>query len=67
MKTHPHWLDEDEIRDLGECQNHREESDPICQYNNLWYFWDECWAYCYGPFEKEADAILSLRDYAKTI
>lgn len=32
-----------------------------------WYFWDETWAYCHGPFLTEEDANGACREYAKAL
>ena len=28
-----------------------------------WYFWDETWAHCQGPYSTEENAQAALRDY----
>ena len=30
-----------------------------------WYFWDETWATCYGPYESEQEADEACVEYAK--
>lgn len=30
-----------------------------------WYFWDETWAYSYGPFETEEEARTKLNAYCR--
>lgn len=32
-----------------------------------WYFWDETWAYCHGPFDTRDKANDACKEYAKTI
>lgn len=40
---------------------HQDEQD------GLWYFWDETWAYRYGPYISRVAAYLVMRDYCKKI
>jgi hypothetical protein len=32
-----------------------------------WYFYDECWSRCYGPFVFESDAKTACGKYAETL
>lgn len=32
-----------------------------------WCFWDETWAYAYGPFSSEEEAQVEFKRYAETI
>lgn len=32
-----------------------------------WYFWDETWAFCHGPFGSESQASLALQAYAEEL
>lgn len=38
--------------------------DPVHQENGSWYFWDETWAYRYGPYESKEKAREMLENYA---
>ena len=35
--------------------------------DNLWYFWDESWAYRYGPYDSEKEAYERLRKYCNEV
>jgi hypothetical protein len=38
--------------------------DPVHQnQDGKWYFWDEVWAYEYGPFDTEDGARKQLTEY----
>jgi hypothetical protein len=37
--------------------------DPIFQTTTGWYYCDECWTNCYGPFETKEECASSLSDY----
>lgn len=30
-----------------------------------WYFWDETWSNCYGPFNSKNEAKIHLEEYIK--
>ena len=32
-----------------------------------WYFWDETWAFAYGPFDDEEQARKSCTEYARNL
>jgi hypothetical protein len=36
---------------------------PIHQYQDRWWFWDEVWAHRVGPFETQEKAQEALKDY----
>jgi len=39
---------------------------PIHQHSNgKWYFCDEAWSDCYGPFETEEEAQIACKEYAE--
>lgn len=40
-------------------------TDPVKEYDDGWYFWDETWAEQYGPYRTEAEAREELDDYVK--
>ena len=62
MKTH--WLTDGEMHKLGRSQHTpRCMGDPIAQYDDLWYFWDEVWSQCFGPFKNRDEADISLKEY----
>lgn len=68
-----HWLSDEEVRALvadEETLNKLsvENSDPVVTYNNgQYYYWDETWSQCFGPFDNEIECRASLTAYAKTI
>jgi hypothetical protein len=40
-----------------------ENADPVELIDGLWYYWDEVWCDCYGPFATEEIAREELRQY----
>ena len=40
-------------------------SNPIFKYDDKFYFWDETWSWCYGPFDFEENARHLLELYIK--
>jgi hypothetical protein len=38
---------------------------PIRQYKDGWYFWDEAWCDKYGPYKTKIEAQLALNKYIK--
>lgn len=30
-----------------------------------WYYWDETWAYCHGPYKTREATVLALADYCE--
>ena len=32
-----------------------------------WYFWDETWGLCYGPYSSKSEASQRLSKYAETL
>lgn len=40
-------------------------SDPVHQEGGEWYFYDETWAYRYGPYSSEKEARDKLKEYAE--
>ena len=42
----------------------REEAEDLRDANGAgWYFWDEIWLDCYGPYDTEEEAKEELRKY----
>lgn len=41
--------------------------DPVHESEGNWWFWDETWAYRYGPYESREDAVAALRQYVKEL
>lgn len=37
--------------------------DPIHEYKEKWWFWDETWSERIGPYDTEAEANLALSSY----
>jgi len=62
----PHWLSNDEIDMLGQPL-HQETNDPVTQYNSGWYWWDETWAGCFGPYGSQEEARVSVKKYSETL
>lgn len=48
-----------------------DEAWPGCQDQGYagpgWYFWDETWSGCYGPYATEAEAREKLRQYVEEV
>jgi len=40
---------------------------PIHQEGDSWYFWDETWAFRYGPYKTREEAERELDRYCKTV
>ena len=40
-------------------------TNPIHQHGDNWYFYDEAWADCHGPFQSEEEAIAECKRYAE--
>lgn len=58
-----HWLTRAEIDSLGPEQNSPAASDPVRQHLDKWYYWDEVWMGCCGPFETQELATADLGRY----
>lgn len=41
--------------------------DPVHQFEDKWWFWDQTWANREGPYETEQDARNMLLEYSNTI
>ena len=41
--------------------------DPVHFHNGKWWFWDEVWAHCLGPYETREAAEEACRQYAKEL
>ena len=71
MNQNPHWLTEEEVRNLRPDASNRKDAwpdpNPVLSYGGKWYFWDECWAYCFGPFDTQHDANRAVAEYAKNL
>jgi len=71
----PHWLSDEEIEIrlknsqpiVGSTFENTLSSDPVIVCDNQFYYWNETWSECCGPFENEEDCRASLAEYAKTI
>lgn len=35
--------------------------------DSLWYFWDETWAYRYGPYQSKDEADTALNKYCEEV
>ncbi len=46
-------------------REHIDEDGQLVQSG--WYFWDETWAYQYGPFASEEEAQAKLEEYMRTL
>ena len=40
-------------------------NDPVFEKDGKWYFWDETWAYEYGPYSTEEEARFRLDLYVE--
>jgi hypothetical protein len=45
--------------------NQKHNPDPVCQYKDGWYFWNEIWCDKYGPYETEEECRQELDEYCK--
>jgi len=64
----PHWLTDDEIKNLSNIVNSCTIGDkPVVYYTTGWYFWDESWSRCYGPFITKKEADEECAKYASTL
>lgn len=43
----------------------KHDSNPVRFEDGMWWFWDEVWAYRYGPFETEKEATDACIEYCK--
>jgi len=62
--THPEWrnkLDTDETVLLSHING---SADPVFQTTKGWFFWDETWTSCFGPFDTQLLVRAYLRVYA---
>lgn len=41
--------------------------DPVHKDKGSWWFWDEAWAYRYGPYPSEKKARRELENYCKDL
>lgn len=62
--TSPRKTCPDPVQYLGEPF---EESDISGYSTPGWYFWEETWAHCQGPFESQEAATKALGKYAETL
>jgi hypothetical protein len=51
MTKKPHWLSEEEIKNLG-----KEKPVPVKLYKDGWYYFSPDGLSCYGPFQQFDDA-----------
>lgn len=49
---------------LEEMAN-RYEYDPVFKRGDFWYFYDETWAFDYGPYDTEEQARCALELYCE--
>jgi hypothetical protein len=62
------WLEPEEIDVLGApLKESKEQHDPVMQYNSGWYFWDETWSQCCGPYGTETEARAACKEYAESL
>jgi len=40
---------------------------PVHEHNGKWFFWDETWTECHGPFESEEEANTACERYAREV
>jgi hypothetical protein len=69
----PHWLTDEEIDSLPSGNDPTDDTtlmaggNPVRRYGDLYYYWDEVWRNCFGPFDTEQEADQSVSDYAKAL
>ena len=42
-------------------------SDPVHEFNDVWWFWDEIWAFKHGPYNTEQLACKACIEYARRL
>ena len=64
----PHWLTNEEIKSLPPgAFVYPHSPDSVAKYGDFFYYWDEVWANCYGPFDTESNCRFALMEYAVTL
>lgn len=69
-----HWLTDEEIRALADVElslRITESPDSVRIYRSSgetqYYYWDETWSQCFGPFNCETACRVSLNAYARSL
>jgi len=44
------------VRTWGSCWSPHKPPDPVFKTSRGWFFYDETWTRCYGPFDDEPSA-----------
>ena len=42
-------------------------SDPVHEFNDAWWFWDETWSFGIGPYDTEQLAREACLEYARRL